>query len=408
MPEIRVPAIRVEQPLGAFVAFSLPARRLLPLTFAQEATLIKKMDEGEGVVGYGLFGTQRRQKPRRLDEISRFIQSTDATFPNAIILAANYDEDGRLLGEDRQWRLERIGNETLSLVIPDGAGRASIIDGQHRLMAFNELPEGAKNRDMELLCVAFLDLPSPFHAFVFATINFNQVKVDRSLAYQLFGFQVEQQEPIEWVPETTAVAIGRLLASSDDSPFNGRIASGLVEGAEDPRGAAAIAAEGEGPARLKVSMATVVDGILKLITRNPRRDRDYMRSANNIGAKRGALPFHDEAPLRPLYILNNDRAIYETVRNYFIAIQDNVWDQAPENSYLLKTVGIQAEFDVLRILLSRDPPTRHTTTIEHFQTILHGVGTRLNREPDRYQASGIGRTKIREDIIAAIQSAPID
>lgn len=396
MPEIQVPALRIEQPLGAFVVFTLQATKLLPLTYTQPATLIEKMDEAEATIGYGLFGTQRRQKPRRLDEISRFIRSTDATFPNAIILAANYNRNGELVEADRQWRLDQKADGTYTLVIPEGAEQASIIDGQHRLMAFNELPPEAENREMELLCVVFLDLPTPFHAFVFATINFNQVKVDRSLAYQLFGFQVEQQKPSEWVPETTAVAIGRLLASSEDSPFKDRISSGLVENTVVTQ-----ANQVGDRTRMRVSMATVVDGILRLITRNPRRDRDLMRSAANVGATREALPAHDEAPLRRLYVENNDRALYETVRNYFVAISETIWATAPDNSYLKKTVGIQAQFDVLKTLLGETAPTRDTTSADYFRRKL--VRWEGKQDPETYQASGIGRTRIRDDILAAIR-----
>lgn len=398
MPDIRVPAIRVDQPLGAFVAFTLSAEELLPLTYSQPAELVQSMDSEGEPAGYGLFGTQRRQKPRRLDDISRFIESTDATFPNAIILAANYQPDGQLVNEDRRWTLERSADGSLKLFIPDGAEQASIIDGQHRLMAFSQLPADARNRDMGLLCVAFLDLPSPFHAFVFATINFNQVKVDRSLAYQLFGFQVDQQPPSEWVPETSAVAIGRLLASSEDSPFFGHITSGLIESDQTIPGTTAHLNRED----IKVSMATVVDGILRLVTRNPRRDRDSMRSSRNVGATRSSLKSHNEAPLRPLYIASNDVAIYETVRNYFSAVEETIWTPAGVNSYLKKTVGIQAQFDVLKELLTRTPPSPQTVTLDYFLGVLDRCRTELTQDPNRYQASGIGRTRIRDDILRLI------
>ena len=85
------------------------------------------------------------------------------------------------------------------MIIPSLTERsASIIDGQHRLHAFDKLPTDALERSMELLCVVFLELPTPYHAYVFATINFNQKRVDRSLAYELFGFDVDER-PVQWL-----------------------------------------------------------------------------------------------------------------------------------------------------------------------------------------------------------------
>lgn len=172
------PAIRVEQPLGTFYAFSLRADILNQITYSLPAEIRGRLDleQADSKGGYSIFGSQRVEKKTRLQEIASFIQTTDATFPNAIILAANYSKEGLYVEESsQQWRVEDRGEGFWSLSIPQGAfSQASIIDGQHRLHAFEHLPDDAPQREMELLCVVFLELPTPFHAYVFATINFNQ------------------------------------------------------------------------------------------------------------------------------------------------------------------------------------------------------------------------------------------
>ena len=85
---LEVPAIRILQPLGEFYVTSLSARVLLDLTFSEP---LRVVEEEEKEMRVSLRGTQRPEKPRRLQEIARFIETTEAAFPNSIILAANYN-----------------------------------------------------------------------------------------------------------------------------------------------------------------------------------------------------------------------------------------------------------------------------------------------------------------------------
>ena len=173
-------AIRVQQPLGDFYAFSLRADYLNRISYSYPAEAVERMEQegSEARGGYSILGSQRAEKRSRLDEIASFIRTTDATFPNAIILGVNYDRDGRYVDDEAQrWTVSGEG-ERWTLRIPSlSVQSASIIDGQHRLHAFDRLAAEAPERSMELLCVAVLELPTPYHAYVFATINFNQKKV---------------------------------------------------------------------------------------------------------------------------------------------------------------------------------------------------------------------------------------
>ncbi|RLU09080.1 hypothetical protein CS078_13070 [Pseudomonas prosekii] len=389
------PAIRVEQPLGTFYAFSLRADILNQITYSLPAEIRGRLDleQADSKGGYSIFGSQRVEKKTRLQEIASFIQTTDATFPNAIILAANYSKEGLYVEEaSQQWRVEDRGEGFWSLSIPQGAfSQASIIDGQHRLHAFEHLPDDAPQREMELLCVVFLELPTPFHAYVFATINFNQKKVDRGLAYELFGFDVDERPVSLWSPETLAVYLTRLLNTDAASPFYESVFSTadtkeLLATKKDARGS------------VSVSIATVVDGILRLISKNPQEDRNTVRKADNTNLGRKALVGYADLPLRALYLEGNDKGIYEIVFNFFHAVSNTIWQHTGEGSYLRKTIGVQAFFDVLRILTVKRPISAESFSIESLSKLLE-KSAGMDSNGDKYQASGIGRSEIRRELI---------
>ncbi|KAB2318672.1 DGQHR domain-containing protein [Betaproteobacteria bacterium SCN1] len=394
--EIIRPAIEISQPLGNFYAFSLRADLLGEITYSQPAEAIARMDrEEDNKGGYSIFGTQRGEDRKRLDEIASFIRTTEATFPNSIILAANYDKDGRYIDDEEiKWIVERSSDGLCWIKIPTRERTASIIDGQHRLHAFDRLPADAKERKMELLCVVFLELPVPYHAYVFATINFNQKKVDRSLAYDLFGFDVDERPVEYWSPETLAVYLARLLNTDQGSPFYK-----CIHPAADTD--KIFLGEGKNVANIRVSMATVVDGILRLISRNPKEDRNIVRRPENKERGRGSLRPIDGFPLRGYYLRGNDRALYEILFNYFSAVRSTIWESVGPGSYLRKTVGIQALFDVLKEIVNHRPITAVSFSTASLIELLQPCSL-LDPNGDKYQASGIGRSAIRRDLLEAL------
>lgn len=396
-------AIRVNQPLGTFYAFTLGADVLDRITYSQPAEVMARMeqesDDNKG--GYSILGTQRGENKKRLEEIASFIRTTEATFPNAIILAANYDQEGRYIEEkdDRRWTISEESDGPWILHIPSLNERsASIIDGQHRLHAFNKLPLDASERSMELLCVVFLELPTPYHAYVFATINFNQKKVDRSLAYELFGFDVDERPARFWSPETLAVYLTRLMNTEKESP----LFRSIFPAADSDK--LFSDTDGQPNEDVRVSMATIVDGILRLISKNPKEDRNLVRRPENKELGRDTLVPIKGLPLRTLYIQCNDKAIYDLLCNYFSAVRSTVWATAGSGSYLRKTVGVQALFDVLKELLCDSPITASNFSVETLSATLQPCSN-LDTNGDKYQASGIGRSEIRRDLLKALGKA---
>lgn len=375
-PFFKGPALKVEQPLGTFYVISISAAELLKVCYSDKAKMA-----GDGI---NISGTQRKEDELRQKEISRYIVTHEAAFPNSIILGANYTEEGELVQDDRQWRVEETDSGGHVLTIPSSDELASIIDGQHRLRSFRYAEEEVK-KDFQLLCSIYLDLPVPYHAYLFSTINFNQKKVDRSLAYNLFGFDIDASDSDKWVPETLAVSLARRL-NVEDTPFKNSIVLGVIGATTSHES-------------MKISMATVVDGLLRLFSKKPKRDRSEMMKVDRESRSRKYLG-DDGSPLRFLYKNGYDEVIFEVVVNYFKVVNEIFWERAPKESYINKTVGVQALFDVLEKLLIGFEDHLDGGE-EDFKAKLKNAA-KADLDFSGAQASGIGRTQIRNQILSSL------
>ncbi|HLA94423.1 MAG TPA: DGQHR domain-containing protein, partial [Pyrinomonadaceae bacterium] len=383
-----IPVIQVSQRLGLFYATRLNAETLLALTFADPLRVTSAGYAKDKY--YQMTGAQRVENSRRLKAISGFIQTTEAAFPNSIILAANYNEDGEFVDDDqRRWRIESNGDDDcLKLVIPTNERLASVIDGQHRLNAF-ELVDADLRKTTELLCAIYLDLPNPYQASLFATINFNQKKVDRSLAYLLFGMGLEDEVPSAWAPDKTAVFLSRRLNVEKSSPLHQHI---LVAAQQSE-----ILFKNK-KSTWAVSTATVVDGILRLFSAKPQADKDKMYKVSvEDGRNRETQLEDDGTPLRNLYLKTKDNGIYTILVEYFSAVDEIFWKNAASFDVMTKTIAIQALFDILRLFLAeiRREDGRDFSK-DFFLTRLRPAA---NIDFDSlFESSGRGRTSIRNYI----------
>lgn len=388
-PFFSTPILAVRQPLGDFYLAAIPAHVLLQVCYSHRLQAVLQEDGN-----YVLEGSQRAILEPRLRDIGEFIGSVEAAFPNSIILASNFREaTGEVEDDDSlRWSLDLNGTgHSGTLIIPCPEKLAAIIDGQHRLFGFRFAP--TTRLQMPLVCAIYFDLPKPYQAFLFATINSNQKSVDRSQTYELFGYNVEDEPPVSWTPDKLAVFLTRKLNADCDSPFFRHI----VIAAENDIVQTMYAARKAGD--WMISTATVVGGILKLISSNPKRDAYRMHEAPaGAGRCRSLLAPGSagaEAPLRDYYRVGNDTVIYRVVKNFFSAARTALWQQ-PEPGFIRKTIGIQALFDILReltpgALLAKD------VSIEYFRGHLDRA-THVDFADDFFQASGTGRTRIRNSL----------
>lgn len=376
---LQLPAIRIRQTLGDFFAISAPASILLKVAYSNAL----RVDEGTESGGwYTLEGGQREFNLKRAREIGQYLGGTEAAFPNSIILGANYAEDGEFVDGDPKvaWTVNKNGAAGgFVLTIPTDRKLAAIVDGQHRLGGFKFAPEKAQG--MELLCAVYLDLPVPFQAYLFATINFNQKRVDKSLAYELFGFNLDSKHPDTWPPEKLAVFLCRRLNVENGSPFFHRIR---------------VVAENsdifEGDDIFTVSTATVVEGLLAMFAQKPRLDRDIMAREPADSRSRDQLD-KDNSPLRELFLKGQDAVIYLLTKNYFKAVESGLWNRANKDSYVLRTVGVQALFDLLKEIAQEAVDERDISE-SRFAKIIDPL-KKVDFADSFFQASGKGRTRIK-------------
>ncbi len=398
MYPVKVKALRVEQPLGVYYVAIIPAHVLMDVTFSDR--MRASIDDDEG---YDVDGTQRGKKGGRPVEIAEYIDRDDSAFPNSIILAANFEQDTGLIStedpEDDEesavaWQVAELADGCLELTIPTSAKLAAIIDGQHRLDGFQHVRK-LDRLNTEMICSVFMDLPKPYQAQLFATINSTQKQVDKSLTYELFGYNISDEPPERWTPDKLAVFLTRRLNTRDESPLKGHI---LVAPKRDR------ALEALNKSQIwHISTATIVEGIMRLFSANPKRDTSAMLSSST--KLRTVLQgSRDKTPLRRLYIEGNDALLYAIVLNYLKVCDRLLWKPAKLGSFIVKTVGVQALFDILRHDAANFMREGDASEA-YFETLLRPAAAVDFSAIEFQNASGSGRSMIRRRLQQAIDSA---
>jgi DNA phosphorothioation-associated DGQHR protein 1 len=382
---LELPALKINQPLGVFYVISISAKDLLSVSFSEP---LKYIDNSGKVKG-----NQRPKDEKRLKEIAKYIDSVEMAFPNSIILTANYTENGKISKDHTErWKVTEKG-DICQLIIPKNIKLAAIIDGQHRLSAFEYVTNQERFEDLQLLCSVYFDLPSSYQAFLFATINSNQKKVDRSLALEQFGYNVDEESEKAWTPEKLAVFLSRKLnIDSAISPFYNhiKVAPMGVENLFD----------GNQQKEWVVSTATIVDGICSLITSNAKRDRILMQQQSIFSGRSRSLvkEIKDVSPLRIKFLELQDQTLYDVIVSYFDKLKNTLWNNASQKSYINKTVGIQASFDILKLIIT----TENSDLPEEIEFGRYLEKMRHIDFSDKFfQASGIGRSRIKNVMAVA-------
>ncbi|WP_350996449.1 DGQHR domain-containing protein [Shewanella sp. TB7-MNA-CIBAN-0143] len=368
-----IPAFKITQPLGTFYVFKMKANELYSISYSARAKY-KKSGFLNNVFS-PITGTQRPLEDGRDKEIAQYVNSVECAIPNSIVIGANISEQGGLVNNNERWRVEEDASGACTLIIPTDKKLASIIDGQHRLAGCIK----SERKDLELLCVVYLDLPTPYQAYLFASINANQKKVSRSLAYELYGFGTENEDRITWSPEKLCVSIVRNLNFSNDSKIKHKIILG-AQAFEDKKG--------------YLSLAALVESILRLITSNPKKDRDIILHYRNEKG-RESLGGNTKLPLRVMYINGEDKNIEKIIFDFINFIFND--DHYDEKSYLYKTVGVQSLFTLLKRYLSNK---KGEFDINDFKLFCQPIWN-VDFSNDYFTASGIGKSRILNTLLVS-------
>lgn len=309
--KIIIPALMVRQPIGEFYIGVMDHKTLEEISFADVRTMANDLDK--------YLGIQRKLSQSRVKEIKGYVKSIDASFPTSIVLAV--DE------ECATWNDE---NNSLTLFETDNTPfeqLAKILDGQHRIEGL----KGYEGDIFDLNVTIFVGADIADQAYVFATVNLAQTKVNKSLVYDLYDYSHSRS------PQKTAHDIVVAIDGIKDSPFFGMIKRlGFATPGRDKE---------------TLTQAAIVEILMKyFLSENPLHDRDILLKGKT--PSRAAAQELKKHPFRNLFIDGNDVRIIEIIIEYFKAVETKwptAWRNRKERGNILpKTNGVRALFRFLR------------------------------------------------------------
>ena len=237
------------KPEPHFYVFSLSAERL------RELSGIYRRDTTKGAARKEDLGIQRRHDPKRSEEIRRYVlegfprsglsdaQRQDPAneslrkpgwLPTAIvvnILSEGDQREGRTIDAKHVIKVADNSSEPFAtLTIPRSVDEKllpiEVIDGQHRLFAFED--DDPNVADFELPVVAFHGLDISWQAYLFWTINIKPKKINTSLAFDLYPLLREQDwlnsgDSLLVYRQSRAQELTEVLWSTPESPWYQRI-----------------------------------------------------------------------------------------------------------------------------------------------------------------------------------------
>jgi DGQHR domain-containing protein len=319
---IQIPAISVSQPIGEFYVGAMSFADLIQISFADMRKIERALDRYVGI--------QRKLSDERVVEIEKFVNSIDATFPTSVVLAvpgscARFDAEKRELvlfeGVD-----EESGNTIRFFEI------AKILDGQHRIEGLKALA----GKTFDVPVSVFVDADIADQAYIFATVNLAQTKVNRSLVYDLLDYSKARS------PQKTCHDVTVALDKFATSPFYERIKR---------LGSATPGRSGE-----TLAQATIVNALLPFLTKDPLTDRERMARGKSI--KRDEDNYSG-TPFRWLWIDQRGTDIARILIEYFWGIADRwpvAWKSIERGNMLPRTNGFRAFMRFLRNLYLYEKP----------------------------------------------------
>ena len=395
---VAIRCVPVDQPIGVFYVGVMEARDLVSISWADvrriapdEGQPAAVSDDGNSPASIGeeqwmldpsdeiepqdevsipyedqgferFLGIQRELSKTRVKEIKQYVQTIDATFPTAILLAissehASFDESTSQLSVVRHSKV------------------AKIIDGQHRIAGLSEL----KGATFQVNVAIFIDMDIQDQAMVFATINLKQTKVNKSLAYDLYEFTTSRS------PQRTCHDIARFLNSRQGSPFQGKVK--MLGVAREPTET--------------ITQAAFVDRLLRLVSWDPMKDRDQLQRKKRLDPARGARARRQI--FRNLFMKEEDHIIALVLWNFFVAVQrkwPTSWQIVERGNILNRTTGFGALMRFMRVAYLSMNKTDQVVKADEYSEIMGRIDLAdWTFTPDKYLPGSSGERALFDELV---------
>lgn len=380
---VELSVVRVVQPIGEIYIGSIPSRKLWEIS---EVDMREIRENEDGI--YLATGIQRQLNEKRVSEIATYVQTVDATFPTAVVLAISsdcisFDDDSHdgCLKMTIKAASEKARQSDDLFAYPRVA---HVIDGQHRIEGLKR----ANVTDFDVNVAIFVDADIEDQARVFATVNLAQTKVNKSLVYDLFSYSTTPS------PEKTAHSVCISLDQTKGSPLYHRIKRlGMAT-----------------PGRLEeepLSQATVVEGILSHLVSSKEQlliDRDLARRG-----KRYDPPTFAESKqlvLRQFFVNGRDVDIAELLWNYFEAVETvwkSDWRVGGSGIILPRTNGYRALMRFFRDAYNHVAAPGEMVSPKQFETVFRKVeALKGTFTTENYKPGTSGEARLYHDLRAAV------
>ena len=160
-------------PIGDIYLAALDFKLLQKITYFDVRRVLRDERDIEAYLGI-----QRPLSESRVTELHDYVNSVDATFPTAVILAidesecVSYDDDKHQLVLSNV----RTGNEKPDIAI---SNLCRVIDGQHRIAGLEDF----KGKNFDVMAAIFVGIDISDQAYIFATVNLEQTKVQEKSCF---------------------------------------------------------------------------------------------------------------------------------------------------------------------------------------------------------------------------------
>lgn len=377
--ERRFKALRVRQPIGDIFIATVDYKSIQEITFFD---VRRRLQEERDIERY--LGIQRPLNDSRVRELHQYVNFIDATFPGTIIVSvendyARYDEGtGEIIVSNT-----KVGEDNPSIPLRN---ICRVIDGQHRIAGLEKF-NSSGGRHFDVMVSFFIGSDISDQAYVFATVNLEQTKVNKSLAYDLFELARSRS------PYKTCHNIAVALDQLETSPFYKKIKR--LGTSEDDRG-------GE-----TLTQATFVNGFVGYLSQDPKGDRDaILRGKNLISPSNKEL---QKLVFRSLFVAGDDIRIGKIYEEYFQAVKEKwptAWNFSGTGIMLSRTNGYRALSSIFgRVYRSVARPGEMVDRAE-FRRMFDRVDLKWDDfTTDRFKPGSSGEGELRRLLISEMEIA---